>query len=65
MDHYGRMNSKGYVMPKKCKPRKKPPKIRVSLWLSQSVLDFLESTGEGWQTRLDDALRLLICIAKP
>jgi len=47
-------------MPQKRKSRMKPHKIRVSIRLSQDVIDFLKATGEGWQTRLDDALRLLI-----
>jgi uncharacterized protein (DUF4415 family) len=32
-------------------------KERVSLALSRDLLDKFRATGEGWQTRLDNALR--------
>jgi len=41
-------------------PQKTPTKVPVSLRLSRDVLTHFKSTGEGWQTRLDNALRLLI-----
>ncbi len=40
--------------------QKAPTKQLVSIRLSTPVLQHFRATGEGWQTRLDDALRLLI-----
>ncbi len=37
-----------------------PTKVPVSLRLSPDVIAHFKATGAGWQTRLDDALRLLI-----
>ena len=31
-------------------------KVQVSIRYHREVLDFFKSTGEGWQTRMDDAL---------
>ena len=45
------------------RPRGRPPlaadkrKAKVNLRLSPEVLDALRSTGAGWQTRADEALR--------
>ena len=41
-------------------PQKNPTKVPVSIRLSKDVLQHFKSTGTGWQTRLDNALRLLI-----
>jgi uncharacterized protein (DUF4415 family) len=38
-------------------PQKAPTKKLVSLRLSTEVLIFFRSTGEGWQSRIDEALR--------
>ncbi|MDE2030478.1 MAG: BrnA antitoxin family protein [Alphaproteobacteria bacterium] len=48
-------------MPDKPAPKpKKQTKELVSIRLSRDVLAHLRASGEGWQTRLDEALRLLI-----
>ncbi|MGO9336816.1 MAG: BrnA antitoxin family protein [Terracidiphilus sp.] len=39
-------------------PQKTPRKIPVSIRLSPDVADGLRATGNGWQTRADNALRL-------
>lgn len=41
-------------------PQKAPVKKPVSIRLSPEVLAHFKATGAGWQTRLDDALKLLI-----
>jgi uncharacterized protein (DUF4415 family) len=41
-------------------PQKEPTKVKVSIRLSPDVLDALRSSGNGWQSRVDDALRALI-----
>lgn len=38
-------------------PQKAPTKKLVSLRLSPEVLTYFRSTGEGWQSRIDEALR--------
>ena len=35
-----------------------PKKIPISIRLSPDVLEGLRATGEGWQSRADEALRL-------
>jgi len=40
--------------------QKKPTKIAISVRLSSEVVDHFRGTGPGWQTRLDDALKLVI-----
>jgi uncharacterized protein (DUF4415 family) len=42
--------------------QKSPTKIKVSMRLSPEVLEALRSTGDGWQSRVDDALRTLIAL---
>jgi uncharacterized protein (DUF4415 family) len=37
--------------------QKKPTKIPTTLRLSPEVMAYFKSTGEGWQTRVDAALR--------
>jgi uncharacterized protein (DUF4415 family) len=39
-------------------PQKTPRKIPVSIRLSPDVAEGLRATGNGWQTRADNALRL-------
>ena len=38
-------------------PQKAPTKKLVSLRLSPEVLSYFKSTGAGWQSRIDEALR--------
>ncbi len=38
-------------------PQKAPTKTLVSIRLSPEVLEHFRAGGEGWQTRIDDALR--------
>lgn len=41
-----------------------PVKQAVSLRLSPEVLSFFKAKGAGWQTRLDNALKLLVRAAQ-
>jgi uncharacterized protein (DUF4415 family) len=41
-------------------PQKTPTKVKVSIRLSPDVLEALRASGDGWQSRVDDALRTLI-----
>lgn len=38
-------------------PGKKPTKVLLSVRYSREVVDFFKATGEGWQTRMDEALQ--------
>lgn len=37
--------------------QKKPTKIAVTLRYSPEVVEYFKSTGDGWQTRMDEALK--------
>ena len=39
------------------RPRSERPKARVSLRLDQDVLEAFRATGDGWQNRMQDALK--------
>ena len=38
-------------------PQKEPTKERVTIRLSREVVEQFRATGEGWQTRVDTALK--------
>jgi len=38
-------------------PQKLPTKVAVTVRYSQEVLEHFKATGDGWQTRMNDALR--------
>ena len=38
-------------------PGKRPPKVAINIRLSPEVLDAFKATGEGWQTKVDGALK--------
>ncbi|NBX14895.1 MAG: hypothetical protein EBR17_07125 [Betaproteobacteria bacterium] len=42
------------------RPRSEHSKERINIRLSHGVLVHFKSTGEGWQTRIDSALRQFI-----
>ncbi len=52
------------VAKKMLKPRGRPhvefPKERINIRLSHEVVEHFKSAGEGWQTRIDTALRQFI-----
>jgi|SRR3972149_2491952 len=41
-------------------PQKKPTKVAVTVRYSPEVVEFFRATGEGWQTRMNDALRAYV-----
>lgn len=45
------------VLPKRGRPLAKAPKQAVNIRLSPDILAAFRATGQGWQTRLNDALR--------
>ena len=38
-------------------PQKQPPKVALTVRYSPEVVEYFKATGEGWQTRMNDALR--------
>ena len=44
------------IMPRRGK-QKTPTKERITIRLSSDVVDYFRESGEGWQTRLDEALK--------
>jgi len=38
-------------------PQKAPTKERITLRLSRDVVEHFRATGDGWQTRIDEALQ--------
>ena len=41
-------------------PSKSPPKKLVSLRISPEVIEYFKSTGDGWQSRIDEILREVV-----
>lgn len=35
----------------------KPPKVAIKLRIDPDIIEAFRSTGPGWQTRMNDALR--------
>ena len=46
-------------------PQRNPTKERITIRLSQDVVQRFRATGEGWQTRVDAALRDWLKSHKP
>ncbi|KAF3999423.1 BrnA antitoxin family protein [Glaciimonas immobilis] len=42
------------------RPRAEHPKERINIRLSHEVVEHFKSEGQGWQTRIDSALRQFI-----
>ena len=42
------------------RPRAEHPKERINIRLSYEVVEYFKSAGDGWQTRIDAALRQFI-----
>ena len=38
-------------------PQKRATKVPITIRYSPEVVDYFRATGEGWQTRMNDALR--------
>jgi len=49
--------AKGKVrLPGQRGPQKRPTKVAVTVRYSPEVVEYFKATGEGWQTRMNDAL---------
>ena len=50
--------AKGKVrLPGQRGPQKQPIKVAVTVRYSPEVVEYFKATGEGWQTRMNEALR--------
>lgn len=47
----------GEKLVRRGRPRKAQPKAQVTLRIDQDVLDAFKDPGEGWQTRINAALK--------
>ncbi len=45
---------------KRGRPKAVSPKVRVSIRLSQTVIEEFKAGGKGWQGRIDEALKLAV-----
>jgi uncharacterized protein (DUF4415 family) len=45
------------VQQKIIRPPKANPKVAITLRLDQDVIDRFKATGQGWQTRINAALK--------
>lgn len=53
--------AKGKVrLPGQRGPQQRPTKIAVTVRYSPEVLEYFRATGDGWQTRMNDALRAYV-----
>ncbi len=44
--------------------QKEPVKVATSLRLSPEVISFFKAKGAGWQTRIDDVLKMFVAAAE-
>lgn len=54
---FGSERAAEMLKPKGGRPRKVSPKIFTGIRLDADVLEAFRSTGKGWQTRMNDALK--------
>lgn len=47
----------GSKLVKRGRPRSDNPKLPVTLRLDRDLVDWFKGNGDGWQTRMNDALR--------
>ena len=56
---FGEKTAKEMLRPRG-RPRVAFPKERINIRLSHEVIEYFKLAGEGWQTRIDSALRHFI-----
>lgn len=54
---FGKPAAKEMLKPKRGRPRLAAPKEHVNIRLDADVVQSFRRTGDGWQTRLNNALR--------
>lgn len=50
-------STSGELLKPRGRPKLETPKERINIRLSYEVLEYFKSSGQGWQTRIDAALR--------
>ncbi|MDD5296522.1 MAG: BrnA antitoxin family protein [Rhodocyclaceae bacterium] len=50
----------GEMLKPRGRPRAEHPKERINIRLSHEVVEHFKASGQGWQTRIDSALRQFI-----
>lgn len=50
----------GLMLKPRGRPRAEFPKERINIRLSHDVIDHFKLSGQGWQTRIDNALRQFV-----
>lgn len=53
---------RGGVLIRRGRPRSDSPKKQVTIRLDADLLEGLRATGAGWQTRINDALRIWLLV---
>jgi len=48
------------VTPQRGRPKAEAPKISTTIRLDADVLEAFRATGQGWQSRINEALRLAV-----
>lgn len=56
LGHQAKMEKLGLMTPRTRGKQKAPTKQSVTIRLSREVVDAFKATGQGWQTRINDAL---------
>ena len=46
--------------PRRGRPRAESPKISTTIRLDADILEAFRATGQGWQSRINEALRLAV-----
>lgn len=54
--HQAEMERQGVIKPRTRGKQKAPTKQSVTLRLSREVIEAFKATGQGWQTRINEAL---------
>lgn len=56
LNHQAEMERQGLMKPRTRGKQKAPTKQSVTLRLSREVIEAFKATGQGWQTRINEAL---------
>ena len=54
---FGKAVAAEMLKPKGGRPKSAAPKVLLSVRYSPDVIEYFRATGEGWQARMDSALR--------
>lgn len=63
-EQFGEAATAEMLKPKGGRPKSASPKVLLSVRYSPEVVEYFRSTGDGWQSRMDAALREWIQVHK-